>query len=101
MKRGTHLRMLIVRCVPKNPFIWSKILQMGFIWLIITVLVYKKGSKTKNNTTDFENRMSQLSNALSIVFISLKLVKICQIKVFSVAPPKGPETLLGFSNSGI
>ena len=67
---------------------------MGFIWLIIAVLVYKKEAKTKNNTTDFENRMSQLSNALSIVFISLKLVEILRIEFFSVAPPKGLQTLL-------
>ena len=59
---------------------------MGLIWLIITVLVYQKESKTKNNTTDFENRMSQLSNALSIVFISLKLVEILRIEFFSVTP---------------
>ena len=61
--------------------------------LINTVLGYKKGSKTKNIFSILENIMSQLSNALSIVFISLKLVKLRHIKVFSVAPPKGPETL--------
>ena len=38
--------------------------------------------------------MFELSNALSIVFISLKLVKIRQVKVLSVAPPKGHESLL-------
>ena len=59
--------------------------------LINTVLGYKKGSKTKNIFSILENIMSQLSNALSIVFISLKLVKLRQIKVFSVAPPKGPS----------
>ena len=64
---------------------------MGVMWLINTVLGYKKGSKTKNNTTDFENRMSQLSNALSIVLISLKLVEILRIEFFSVAPAKGPS----------
>ena len=37
--------------------------------------------------------MFELSNALSIVFISLKLVKLRQVKVLSVAPPKGHETL--------
>ena len=67
---------------------------MSFICLIITDLVYKKGSKIKNNTADFENRMSQLSNALSIVFISLKLVEILRIEFFSVTPPKGLQTLL-------
>ena len=61
--------------------------------LINTVLGYKKGSKTKNIFSILENIMFQLSNALSIVFISLKLVKLRQIKVFSVAPAKGPETL--------
>ena len=59
--------------------------------LINTVLGYKKGSKTKNIFSILENIMFQLSNALSIVFISLKLVKLRQIKVFSVAPPKGPS----------
>ena len=54
----------------------------------------QKEVKTKNNTTDFENRMSQLSNAPSIVFISLKLVEILHIEFFSVAPPKGLQTLL-------
>ena len=74
---------------------------MCFIWLIITVLVYKKGSRTKNNTTDFENRMSQLSNALSIVFISSKLVEILRIEFFSLAPPKGLQTLLFSVNKHI
>ena len=61
--------------------------------LINTVLDYKKGSKTKNIFSMLEKIMFQLSNALSIVFISLKLVKLRQIEVFLVAPPKGPETL--------
>ena len=59
-----------------------------------TVLGYKKGSKTKNIFPNLESMMFQLSNALSIMFISLKLVKLRQIKVLSVAPPKGHETLL-------
>ena len=67
---------------------------MGVMWLINTVLGYKKGSKTKNNTTDFENIMSQLSNALSIVLISLKMVEILRIEFFSVAPPEWLQTLL-------
>ena len=62
--------------------------------LINTVLGYKKGSKTKNIFSMSENMMFELSNALSIVFISLKLVKIRQVKVLSVAPPKGHESLL-------
>ena len=57
--------------------------------LINTVLGYKKGSKTKNIFSMSENMMFELSNALSIVFISLKLVKIRQVKVLSVALPKG------------
>ena len=61
--------------------------------LINTVLDYKKGSKTKNIFSMSENMMFELSNALSIVFISLKLVKIRQVKVLSVAPPKGHEIL--------
>ena len=61
--------------------------------LINTVLGYKKGSKTKNIFSMSENMMFELSNALSIVFISLKLVKIRQVKVLSVAPPNAHETL--------
>ena len=57
--------------------------------LINTVLGYKKGSKTKNIFSMSENMMFELSNALSIVFITLKLVKIHLVKVLSVAPPKG------------
>ena len=37
--------------------------------------------------------MAQLSNALSIVSISLKLVEISQIELLLVAPAKGHETL--------
>ena len=69
--------------------------------LINTVLGYKKGSKNKNIFSISENMMFELSNALSIVFISLKLVKLRQIKVFSVAHPKEPETLHGFVYSCI
>ena len=66
---------------------------MSVMGLINTVLGYKKGSKTKNIFSLSENMMFELSNALSIVFISLKLVKIRQVKVSSVAPPKGHESL--------
>ena len=66
---------------------------MSVMGLINTVLGYKKGSKTKNIFSISENMMFELSNALSIVFISLKLVKIRQVKVLSVAPPKGHEKL--------
>ena len=61
---------------------------MSVMKLINTVLVYKKGSKTKNDITYFKNIMSQLSNALSIVFIPLKLVEILRIEVLSIQPPK-------------
>ena len=66
--------------------------MMGFIGLVNTVMVYKKGSKLKNIFSFWKNMMSQLSNALSVVFISLKLVKLHQIKFLSVVPPKGQET---------
>ena len=56
---------------------------MSVMGLINTVLGYKKGSKTKNIFSMSENMMFELSNALSIVFISLKLVKIRQVKVLS------------------
>ena len=56
--------------------------------LINTVLGYKKGSKTKNIFSISENIMFQLSNELSIVFISLQLVKLRQIKILSAAPHK-------------
>ena len=69
---------------------------MSVMGLINTVLGYKKGWKTKHVFSYLENMMFQLSNALSIMFISLKLVKLRQIKVLSVALPKGPQTLLNF-----
>ena len=72
---------------------------MSVMGLINTVLGYKKGSKTKNIFSMSENMMFELSNALSIVFISLKLVKIRQVKVLSVAPPKGHESLPRFSSA--
>ena len=61
--------------------------------LMNTALGYKKGSKTKDIFSDLKNMMFQVSNALSIMFISLKLVKLRPIKVLSVAPPKrqGPH----------
>ena len=65
---------------------------MSVMGLINTVLGYKKGSKTKNIFSISESMMFELSNALSIVFISSKLVKIRQVKVLSVAPPKGHES---------
>ena len=68
--------------------------------LINTVLGYKKGSKTKNIFSILENIMFQFSNALSIVLISLKLVKLRQIELLSVAPAKGPETLPHFDSVG-
>ena len=46
-----------------------KIVSIGFV---NTVLAYKKGSKFKNIFSFWKNMISQLSNALSIVFISLK-----------------------------
>ena len=66
---------------------------MSVMGLINTVLGYKKGSKTKNIFSISENMMFELSNALSIVFISLELVNIRQVKVLSVAPAKGHESL--------
>ena len=68
---------------------------MSVMGLINTVLGYKKGSKTENIFSILENIMSQLSNALAIVLISLKLVEILRIEFFSVAPPaEGLQTLL-------
>ena len=61
---------------------------MSVMGLINTVLCYKKGSKNRNIFSISENMKSQLSNALSIVLISLKLVEILRIEFFSVAPPK-------------
>ena len=66
---------------------------MSVMGLINTALGYKKGWKTKNIFSISENMMFELSNALSIVFISLKLVKIRQVKILSVAPPKGHVSL--------
>ena len=43
--------------------------------------------------SDLKSMMSQLSNALSIVSISLKLVKLRQIEFLLVATAKGHETL--------
>ena len=65
---------------------------MSVMGLINTVLGYKNGSKTKNIFSMSENMMFELSNALSIVFISLRLLKIRQVKVLSVAPPKRHST---------
>ena len=62
-----------------------------------TVLGYKKGLKSQNMFSDFENMYFQLSNALSIVFISLKVVEILHIKFFSVAPPSGAPDFTSFS----
>ena len=42
--------------------------------------------KNKNIFSVFKSMMSQLSNALSTVLISLKLVKLHQIDYLSVAP---------------
>ena len=69
--------------------LWLKFLKIGVMGLTNTVLVYKKGSKTKNVFSILKNIMFELSNALSIVFISLKLVKLRQIQFLSVAPAKG------------
>ena len=69
-------------------------MKIGLFGLLNTVLGYKKGSKTKNVFLFLKSAMSQLSNALSIVLISLKLVEILRIEFFSVAPPKGLQTLL-------
>ena len=72
---------------------FAKFVKIGLIGLINTVLGYKKGSKTISNFSDLKSMMSQLSNALSIAFIPLKLVKLHQIKVLPVAAAKGHETL--------
>ena len=68
---------------------FTKFVKIGLIALINTVLGYKKGSKTTNVFSDLKSMMSQLSNALSIVFISDKLVKLHQIEVLPVAAAKG------------
>ena len=82
----------VTKTIPENPIylhFLDEITEMGVMWLTDTVLGYKKGSKTKNIFSSLENMMFQLSNALSIIFISLILVKLRQIKVLSAAPPKG------------
>ena len=54
-----------------------------------TVLGYKKGSKTQNILSDFENMDFQLSNALSIIFIPCLDTKIHNIKIWvSRVPPQ-------------
>ena len=68
---------------------FTKFVKIGLIELINTILGYKKGSKTINIFSDLKSMMSQLSNALSIVFISLGLVKLHQIEVLPVAAAKG------------
>ena len=60
---------------------------------INTVLGYKKGLKTRNVFRFSENTSFQLSNALSIVLTSFKLVKIQQNRYLSVAPPTGFDAL--------
>ena len=88
------------RLFSKDSNVLRKSLKIGAIWLINTVWGYKKGSKTKNSLSFSKNIMFQLSNALSIVSISLKLVEISQIEFLSVAPAKGHETLPSFWISG-
>ena len=56
---------------------------------INTVLGYKKGMNSVNIFLFSKNVLFQLSNALSIVLISLKLVKIQYDGHLSVAPAKG------------
>ena len=68
---------------------FTKSVKIGLIGLINTVLGYKKGSKAINIFSDLKSMMFQLSNALSIVFISFKLVKLHQIEVLPVAAAKG------------
>ena len=72
---------------------FTKFVKIGLIELINTVSGYKKGSKIICIFSDLKSMMSQLSNALPIVFISLKLVKLQQIKVLPVAAAKGHQTL--------
>ena len=66
---------------------------MALNGVINTVLGYKKGLKTVNIFLFSENILFQLSNAPSIVLISLKLVKIQQDRYLSVAPPTGFDAL--------
>ena len=77
---------------PKEKYDFNKITKNIFI---NTVLGYKKGLKTVNIFLFCENILFQLSNALSIVLISLKLVKIQQDKHLSVAPPTGSSAPYG------
>ena len=49
----------------------------------------QKGVKNQKYFSHLQSMMSQLSNTLSIVFISLKMLKLRQIKVLLVAPTKG------------
>ena len=70
-------------------YFFTKFVKIGLIALINTVLDFKKGSKTTNVFSDLKSMMSQLSNAFSIAFISLKLVKLHQIEVLPVAAAKG------------
>ena len=53
-----------------------------------TCMSHKINEISKRSATPPKNRDSQLSNALSIVFISLKVVEILRIEVLSVQPPK-------------
>ena len=66
-----------------------KFVKMGVIELINTVSGYKKGSKTMIMFSDLKSMITQLSNALSIVSISLKLVKLRQIELLLVETAKG------------
>ena len=70
---------------------FTKFVKIGLIGLINTVLGYKKGSKTINIFFDLKSMMSQLSNALSIVSISLKLVKLRQVEFLLVATAEEHE----------
>ena len=66
-----------------------KFVKIGLIELINTVSGYKKGSKTMIMFSDLKSMITQLSNALSIVSISLKLVKLRQIELLLVETAKG------------
>ena len=66
-----------------------KFVKIGLIELINTVSGYNKGSKTIIMFSDLKSMITQLSNALSIVSISLKLVKLRQIEFLLVAIAKG------------
>ena len=64
----------VTKTIPENPiylhFFLDEITEMSVMWLTDTVLDYKKESKTKTIFSNLENMMFQLSNALSIMFIS-------------------------------